>query len=516
MSSAKISQKTINEQQVAIGKFITELRNQQHITQKELADMLETSQSAVARMEKGEQNMSTEMLLKVSSVLNKSILSLSKGTMSYKVEGGTKLSGTITTNTSKNGAVSLLFASLLNKGTTTLKNVPHIQEVHRIVEVLTSIGVTIKREGDDMVITPPSTYDMKNINVASARRTRSAFLLIGALSGALQKYDIPFAGGCVLGQRTVAPHLFAVEKLGIKVHTNGDAYHVQAPKKKPAEVVLYEAGDTVVENALLAAATIDGVTTIKKASANYMVQETCLFLEALGVKIEGIGTSTLVVHGNPNINTDVEYTLCEDPIESMLFLTAAIVTESSITIKRCPIDFLELELLKLEKMGFKYDVSEKYKAHNKYTDLVDITTHPSKIVALPDHDKIHSLPYPGINADNLPFFAPIAAIAEGTTLIHDWMYENRAIYYTELNKLGADVVLADPFRSYIHGPTPFKAADIVCPPALRPSAILLIAMLAAPGTSILRNVYTINRGYEDICPRLNSLGANITILQGIA
>lgn len=512
----KISKKDINEQQTAIGKFITELRTQQGITQKGLADLLNTSQSAVARMEKGEQNMSTEMLLKISSVLNKNILSLSKGTISYKVEGGKKLSGTITTNTSKNGAVSLLFASLLNKGKTTLKSVPRIEEVHRIIEVLTSIGVSVKWEGQDLIITPPSTFDMKNINVASARRTRIAFLLIGALSNKLKKYDIPFAGGCILGKRTVAPHLYAVENMGIQVTTDEDAYHVQVREKKASDFVLYEAGDTVVEHALIAAATVDGVTTIRKASANYQVQETCLFLQSLGVKIEGIGTATLVVHGKPDINVDVEYTLCEDPIESMLFITAAIVTQSKITIKRCPIEFLELELLKLEKMGFKYDMSKKYKAHNGYTDLVDITTHPSKLIALPDHDKLHSLPFPGINADNLAFFAPITALANGTTLIHDWMYENRAIYFTELNKLGANVVLADPHRAYVTGPTSFKPADIVCPPALRPSAALLIAMLAAPGTSILRNVYTINRGYEDICPRLNSLGADITILQGIA
>lgn len=510
----KIAQKTINQQQVEIGNFITELRKQQHITQKEFASLLGTSQSAVARMEKGEQNLSTEMLLKISSVLNKNIISLSKGTISYQVNGGKKLKGSITTNTSKNGAVALLFASLLNRGTTTLKNVPHIEEVHRIIEVLSSIGVSVKWDNKDIVITPPKTFYMKQLDIEAARRTRSAFMLIGALSHALTQYEIPFAGGCVLGARTVKPHLFALERLGFNIAVKEKTYAITVKNKKATEVVLYEAGDTVVENVLLAAATTNGTTIIKKASANYMVQETCRFLQTLGVDIEGVGSSTLTVHGNPDINTDVEYTLSEDPIESMLFITAAIVTQSSITIKRCPIDFLELELLKLEKMGFKYDIVSRYKAANGFTDLVDIQTHPSTLTAL--EDKIHSMPYPGINADNLPFFAPIAAIAEGTTLIHDWMYENRAIYYTELNKLGANVILADQHRVYIKGSTEFKPADIVAPPALRPAAILLVAMLAAKGTSILRNVYTINRGYEDICPRLNSLGADIHVLQGVS
>jgi UDP-N-acetylglucosamine 1-carboxyvinyltransferase len=127
-------------------------------------------------------------------------------------------------------------------------------------------------------------------------------------------------------------------------------------------------------------------------------------------------------------------------------------------------------------------------------------------------EKIHSLPYPGINADNLPYFVPIACVTKGRTLIHDWMYENRAIYYTEMTKVGAQVELADPHRLYVDGPTKFRAADVVCPPALRPASLLLIGMLASNGTSILRNIYTIQRGYEDLAERLNSLGAQIIVL----
>jgi UDP-N-acetylglucosamine 1-carboxyvinyltransferase len=128
-------------------------------------------------------------------------------------------------------------------------------------------------------------------------------------------------------------------------------------------------------------------------------------------------------------------------------------------------------------------------------------------------DKIHANPYPGINMDNLPFFVPIATKAKGQTMIHDWSYENRAIYFTELNRLGANITLADPHRVYIQGGTPLKPAQIVCPPALRPAMIILIGMLGASGTSILRNVYMINRGYEEIAYRLNSIGADINILK---
>jgi len=168
-----------------------------------------------------------------------------------------------------------------------------------------------------------------------------------------------------------------------------------------------------------------------------------------------------------------------------------------------------VELLKLEKMGLKYKILRSYKSKNGYTNLVDIKTYLSKLRAL--DEKIHPLPYPGLNIDNLPFFVSIAAVAEGVTLVHDWVYENRAIYYKELSKLGADITLLDPHRVQITGPTRFKPAEIIAPSALRPAAIVLLSMLAADGTSLLRSVYTINRGYESIHEKLNSLGAKIRI-----
>jgi UDP-N-acetylglucosamine 1-carboxyvinyltransferase len=176
--------------------------------------------------------------------------------------------------------------------------------------------------------------------------------------------------------------------------------------------------------------------------------------------------------------------LAEDPIESMMFISAAVVTNSKLKVKRCPINFLKLELLKLEKMGLKWKKSLIYKAENGFTDLVDITILPSKLISLPD--KIHPMPYPGVNVDNLPFFVPISTQAEGQTLIHDWMWENRAIYFTELNRLGANINLADPHRVFVTGKTELKPAQVVCPPALRPAMIILIAMLAARGESMLQ------------------------------
>jgi UDP-N-acetylglucosamine 1-carboxyvinyltransferase len=277
--------------------------------------------------------------------------------------------------------------------------------------------------------------------------------------------------------------------------------------------VLTERGDTVTENAILAAARHDGVTVIRNASPNYMVQDLCFFLTKLGVEIDGIGTTTLSVRGLADIDVDVDYAPSEDPIEAMSLVAAAIVTSSSITIRRVPIEFLEIELALLEEMGFDYDRTDEYLAGNGCTRLVDLTTRPSTLHA--PIDKIHPMPFPGLNIDNLPFFAVIAATAHGQTLIHDWVYDNRAIYLTELTKVGASVTLLDPHRVLVEGPTHWSAAELICPPALRPAVVLLLAMMAAKGTSVLRNVYVINRGYEDLAARLNALGAQIDTFRDI-
>lgn len=245
------------------------------------------------------------------------------------------------------------------------------------------------------------------------------------------------------------------------------------------------------------------------ATSNYMVQDLCFFLEKLGVKIKGIGTTTLEIRGKKKLKKNVTYEISEDPIEAMFFLSLAITTKSELTVKRCPIEFLELELLKLKKMGQQFEIIRKYKARNKKTQLVDVKMIPSKLKAL--EDKIHALPFPGLNMDNLPFFVPIAMMAKGETLVHDWVYENRAVYFTELNRLGGNITLIDSHRIKITGPTKLVGADLMSPPALRPAAIMLVAMIGASGDSILRGVYSINRGYENLEKRLRSIGVDITL-----
>ncbi len=497
-----------------IGQLIQEYRLHQNLTQAELAEKIGTSQSAINRIEGGKQNITVEMLARISEELSSEIISVnSQKKTNFRVHGGRELSGEIEVKTSKNAAVGLLCASLLNKGKTTLRHVAKIEEVNRILEVLNSIGIKTKwlNDSNDLEIIPPNELNFENMNIDSAKRTRSILMFFGPLLHQYSNFKIPFSGGCNLGTRTVEPHLAGLKHFGANIVAETDYYDViNEPKKVEKAILLTERGDTTTENIVMAAVLSGQKITIRNASPNYMVQDLCFFLEKLGVKIEGIGTTTLVIHGVDKINKDVEYYVSEDPIESITFVAVALVTNSEITIKRAPIEFNELELATLEQMGAKFEISPEYLSKNKKTRLVDITVKKSKLHAA--KDKLHALPFPGINMDNLPFLGLIATVAEGRTLVHDWSYENRAIYFTELSKLNARIELVDPHRVYISGPTKWKPADIIAPSALRPSVVVLIAMLAAPGISTLRDVYNINRGYEDFAERLNSLGAKIETL----
>jgi UDP-N-acetylglucosamine 1-carboxyvinyltransferase len=501
-----------------IGKLIRDARKHRGYTQTELAEVLGTSQSAVNRIERGHQNLSLEMLARIGDALDSEIVSLGvSGPMHLRVAGGTVLAGSIEVKSSKNAGVALLCAALLNKGRTTLRKVARIEEVNRILEVLASIGVRYTWRGtdNDLELVAPERLDLSAIDQDAARRTRSIIMFLGPLLHDRNEFELPYAGGCDLGTRTVEPHMSALRPFGLEVKATEGSYHARVDgnivPRRP--IVLTERGDTVTENALLAAARHPGRTVIRNASPNYMVQDLCFFLTKLGVDIQGIGTTTLTVHGVSEIDVDVDYAPSEDPIEAMSLLAAAIVTSSSITIRRVPIEFLEIELALLEEMGFRYERSDEYLAGNGHTRLTDLTTLPSTLHA--PIDKIHPMPFPGLNIDNLPFFAVIAATAHGQTLIHDWVYDNRAIYLTELTKLGAAVTLLDPHRVLVEGPTRWSAAELMCPPALRPAVVILLAMMAAKGTSVLRNVYVINRGYEDLAERLNALGAQIETFRDI-
>lgn len=504
--------------------MIHDARTQRGLSMEELADKMGVETHEIRDLESGVTELSMDQINNIAQALEAETSQSAPaplpaiGTptklapMHLRIRGGNKLSGEIACRSSKNAAVALLCASLLNRGRTVLRKIAKIEEVNRICEVLVSIGFSIRWINDtDLELVRPAELALDKMDIAAARRTRSIVMFFAPLMHFYPEFFLPYAGGCDLGARTIEPHLQVLRHFGLDVEATEGYYHCRAESVGTPQraIVLTERGDTVTENAIMAAAMVPGPVTIRNASPNYMVQDLCFFLQRLGVRIEGIGTTTLVVTGVEEINDDVEYFPSEDPIEAMSLITAAIVTDSELTVSRCPIEFLEIELAILEEMGLDFSVTEEYRADNEQTRLVDITVRPSKLTA--PIDKIHPLPFPGLNIDNLPFFAVICAQAEGQTLIHDWVYENRAIHLLDLAKIGANIQLLDPHRINVNGPTRWRGREVTCPPALRPGVCLLLAMLAAKGESVLRDVYVINRGYEDLPNRLNALGASVEV-----
>lgn len=430
--------------------------------------------------------------------------------MSYiTIEGGKKLTGELTVHSAKNSALALLCATLLIKGKTTLIDVPIIDEVDRMLTLLKSIGVHVAEISPGVLTIDTSRELTLDTIDKRACEIRSSLFLFGALAYREKKFKVYKSGGCKLGNRTVRPHVFALQKLGVQVSSKETCYEIETNQLRGADIVMYESGDTATQNAIMAAVLAVGTTTIKMASANYMVQDLCYFLVKAGARIKGIGTTTLVIEGVSSLRPVSKYPIMPDPIVAMTFLSVALTTHSPLLIKNCPFDFLELELCKLEVMGQRYAVEQKRLSKNGKFTIVDIRIVVSVLSALPD--KLECRPFPGLNIDNLPLFIPILTQAKGRTLVHDWVYENRSIYALDLQKLGAKITLIDPHRIWVEGPTKFVANEIMCPAALRPAVNILICMLAAPGISILRNTSVIDRGYEHLYENLNAIGARITV-----
>ncbi len=426
----------------------------------------------------------------------------------YKVEGGHTLAGTIRTTSGKNAPIAILCGALLVKGTSTFTGIAHIEELERLLELFVSIGVTVVWEDTNTLSVDATTISVKGIDKTACGRMRISLLLMGALAAREQQFTLYKSAGCKLGKRTIRPHILALQNLGIEVESTEETYEVNASALAGATIIMDESGDTATENAILGAVLAPGETVIKFASANYMVQDLCYFLVDAGAKIEGIGTTTLRITGVDTLQANNTYAAMPDPVDAMAWLSLAVTTKSPLIIERCPLEFLELEMEKMKLMGQKFVLHNERMSDSGYFRLADIEVVPSDLVAL--SDKLSCRPFPGLNIDALPLFLPMLTQATGQTLVHDWVYENRAIYYTELNKLGAKVILMDPHRVLVQGPEGLIGNEIVAPDAIRPAMAVLIAMIAAKGKSTLRNIYPIERAYEGIVERLTAVGVNIT------
>ncbi len=426
----------------------------------------------------------------------------------YRIEGSKKLHGTVEATSGKNSPVALILATLLIYGKSSFANMSRVDEVLKLVQLLLTIGVKIEWKSDtELEIDATSPLRMEKIDKKLCSAMRISLLFFGALAHREKNYRVYKSGGCKLGARSIKPHTLALEQFGVNVVSRDQYYEVHNSPLKSAYVVMYESGDTTTENAIMAAVLAPGNTTLKMASANYQIQDLCHFLVKAGAKIKGIGTTTLEITGVKSLKSVKKYEIIPDPVDAMAWIALGVTTKSSLTVKNCSLDFLELELEKLRVMGQKFRLTHPRLQGTGRFRVADIVLEPSSLTALPD--KIYGRPFPGLNIDSLPFFVPIATQAKGQTLVHDWAYENRALYSLEFQKFGANVILMDPHRLLIQGPTKLFGNEAVCPPAIRPGMAILIAMIAAHGTSILRNVLPIERAYENLIERLQKIGVSI-------
>lgn len=491
-----------------IGSLITEYRKNKGFTQAQFAQKLGTSQSAVARIEKGEQNLTTQMFGKINKVLGKNVISLASPMLKVKVEGGRVLNGSVEVGSSRNSSSSLLYAALINKGDSNFKNLAGIEEVERILDFFKTCGVdVVSNTSGNITIRVKNSISPRDLNYKNESLPNSLVLLLGSLAGQLKKFEIPVFKMKGALPTSIETHLNSLEQLGLKFEILENTLKIDSSNIKSGEVLMYESSNTATQNVLLLASQIEGKTTIKHASTGHQVVDLCNFLILLGVNITGIGTSTIIVQGNSTIKKSVTFEPMPDPTEAFFYICAGLITKSKITVTKVPLNFIELELFRLKKLG------AKFKIETDSNNYFSVTTLDSNLVS--DGNPIYPQTFPGISFDTLPYFVALATQVKGRTLIHDWMSNERAVNYTQLNKLGADILLADSHRVFVTGISKLKPAEVDCSLALHPGDVFLLLMLAAKGTSKLYRAFVFNKWYSDMFAKLNKLGAKISTLYEI-
>lgn len=412
----------------------------------------------------------------------------------FEIAGGKKLSGTIEVGGSKNAATPVLAATLLTKEKCVISNVPLIEDVFRMIEILQSLGAEIKWLGKKIISIKCENIDPKKINFDLMKKLRSSILLLGPLSARFNHFKIYHPGGCVIGARPVDTHFDAMHKLGVLVKQNDKNYLVDARKRKSGKVVLRELSVTGTENAIMLAAGMPGKTVIKIAAAEPHVEDLGKLLVKMGAKIKGLGTHTLEITGSRKLR-GAKHDIIPDANEAATFLIMGVATSSRIRVSNAREEHLDLVLEKLRQFGADFKIEK---------DNIEVI--PAKKLAAVA--KVDTRPYPGIPTDVQAPFGVLATQAHGKTLVHDSLYEGRFNYVGEINKMGARAKTLDAHRAEIVGPAKLKGRKISTFD-LRAGASLIIAALVARGKTIIKDAYQVDRGYEKIEERLQKLGADI-------
>ena len=423
----------------------------------------------------------------------------------FIIQGGNTLKGDIQGAGFKNAATPILAACILTKEEVILHNVPVIEDVKKMIQILVSLGVKVTWMDTNSLKINAADLDPEKIDMSLISTLRSSILLIGAMLGRFGKIITKAPGGCQIGARSMDTHFKAFERLGVKVECDEKIYNLEKVKPADSEIVMSEFSVTGTENIILAGALNQGEITVKIAAADPSVQDLCWFLQSMGAEIEGIGTHTLKIKGVKSLK-GTEYNIMPDPIETGTFISLAGVTKSKLNITQAAPQFLALELEKFKEVGLKIKINYLDLSPSKNYRLANIEVDGK--VDLQAAGKIHDMPHPGFAADLIQPFTALMTQAKGTTLIHDWMYDGRMKYVAELKKMGANIIVSDPHRIVVIGPSPLFGKEMTSFD-LRAGATLILAALAARGKSVIDNIYQVDRGYQNLDQRLSKLGAKI-------
>lgn len=423
----------------------------------------------------------------------------------FIIQGGNSLQGEIKVAGFKNATTPILAATILTKEPVILHNVPVIEDVKKMIQILVSLGVKVTWLDKNSLKIDSANLDPDKLDMDLISTMRSSILLMGAMVGRFGRIKTKAPGGCQIGARSMDTHFKAFHKLGVQVECDDKFYILEKVAPASSEIVMNEFSVTGTENIILASALNQGQVKIRVAAADPSVQDLCWFLQSMGLEIDGIGTHDLVVRGSNHLK-GTEYTIMPDPIETGTFIALAGLTRSKILILNTAPYFLPLELEKFKEAGLKIEIQPLALSKQKNYQLANLLVDGK--VDLKAIDKVHDMPFPGFAADLVQPFTAMMTQAKGTTLIHDWMYDGRTKYVSELKKMGADIVVSDPHRLVVLGPTPLYGKEVTSFD-LRAGATLIIAALAASGKSVIDNIYQVDRGYEFLDQRLAKLGAKI-------
>lgn len=426
----------------------------------------------------------------------------------FEIEGGHPIGGAIAPAGNKNAALPLLAATLLTDEEVVLHNVPMIRDVKALLEILSGIGVSISDRGKGTIALKASGVNGAEADPKLAKQIRASILLAGPMLARRGRVRLPPPGGDVIGRRRIDTHVLGLEALGAKFHATPDTFSFSIEGRlQGTEIFLDEASVTGTENIIMAAALAEGTTTIMNAASEPHVQELCALINAMGGRIQGVGTNTLIIEGVQKLH-GAEHRLGPDYIEVGSLIVLAAVTGGELLLKGCHASDLRSARIAFGRLGIRFEVAKNPTGAGE--DLLirggqELRVESDIQNAIP---KIEDAPWPGFPADLTSIVVVAATQSEGTVLIHEKMFESRLFFVDRLQSMGAKLVLCDPHRVVVSGRARLWGQELSSPD-IRAGMALLIASLCADGKSVIHNVQQIDRGYERIDERLAALGAKI-------